>query len=120
VTEPRGLRISIDGTPLSTPFGLLTDQSSGIEPTSASFMHRPMSYSFEVTLYESRITAPIRKRPHRVRRKIEARDGALHVDPARRRKPGSRGRALIRALQKQQRARFVHDVELAMLYGDPK
>ena len=54
------------------------------------------------------------------RRKIEARDGALHFGPMRRRKPGSRGRALIRALQKQQRARFVHDVELAMLCGDPK
>ena len=91
MTESRDLQISIDG--------------SGIEPTVTTFMC-PMSYSFEVTLYEPRIAAPIRKRPRRVRRKIEARDGALHVDPARRRKPGSRGRALIRALQ--------------MLYGDLK
>jgi hypothetical protein len=115
----KDLKISVDGAAVTTHWSLLTAESAGIEPVYSMNYRRPVCFSIDVVMQEPRITAPARKRPRRVSRKIEARAGSLHHDPTRRRKPGSQVNAIARSLIRQQSARLARDLERLLLHGTP-
>jgi len=115
----KDLKISVDGASVSSWYRPLIAESTGIEPVYSMNYRRPVCFSIDVVMQEPRIAASARRRPRRVSRKIEARAGALHHDPTRRRKPGSQGGALVRSLVRQQRARLARDLERLLLHGTP-